>query len=87
MTYLCICITELNSDITFEFISESDREDSGNGLYYSRFAVGYMSDCADIDCGLSKNKLVKAYSECRLIDREQLGFLMFKEQLRMPKVV
>ena len=52
--YLGICISQLDCDVSFDLVFETDCVDSWNSLYDGRFPVGYMSYRSNIDRSLSE---------------------------------
>jgi hypothetical protein len=51
--YFGICISQLDCNISFDFVLETDCMDSRNGLYDGRLPVRHMSYRSDIDRSLS----------------------------------
>lgn len=45
MTHLCISITQLDCDISFQFIFKSDSMNSRYSFDYCRLSMGYMTNC------------------------------------------
>lgn len=45
MTHLCISITQLDCNISFQFIFKSDSMNSRYSFDYCRLSMGYMTNC------------------------------------------
>lgn len=64
-----ISLTQLDGDVSFEFILESNRMHTRDGLDHCRLAVRYMSNCANIDGGLTRNHLRRLWSQlCDILE-------------------
>lgn len=48
-TYLCVRVTQLDSNISLQLILESNGLYSGDGLDHCRLSMSYMSDSTDVD--------------------------------------
>jgi len=57
LVYLCVRITELDGDVALEFVLETDRLDTTDGLDDSTLSVSDVSNCADVDGGLAGDDL------------------------------
>ena len=52
-----IGISKFNSNVTFQFILETDRLYARDGLDDGGFTVGDVTDCSDVDGGLARDLL------------------------------
>jgi hypothetical protein len=46
-------LTELDGDISLQFVLETNCMDARDGFHDCRLSVSYMTNCADVNCGLS----------------------------------
>lgn len=52
---LDILLTKLDSDVSLEFVLESDSHHARDGLDHCRFAVRDMANSSEVDGGLPNN--------------------------------
>ena len=50
-----IGVSQLNGNVTFEFVLETNGLDSGNGLDDCGLSVSDVTDCSNVDGGLTRN--------------------------------
>lgn len=50
-------LTKLDCDIALQFIFKAHSLHAGDGFDHRRFTVGYMTDCANVDCCLARDYL------------------------------
>lgn len=52
-----VTFTQFNCNVAFEFIFETNGVNTRNCFHDSRFSVSYMTNCANINGGLTRNYL------------------------------
>jgi hypothetical protein len=50
-------LTELDGDVSLQLVLEANCVDARNGFHDRRLSVSYMTDCANVDCCLSRYHL------------------------------
>lgn len=48
-THLGVGVSQLDGNVSLQFVLEPDGLHSGDGLYDSRFTMGYVTDSTDVD--------------------------------------
>ena len=49
-------ISQLDGDVSFQFVLESDSHHPGQGTHHSGLSVGHMANSTDVDCCLKIEK-------------------------------
>lgn len=50
---IAFSLTQFDGNVPFQFVLETNSMHSRNGLNDRRFSMGYMTDGANVNCGLS----------------------------------
>lgn len=88
-------LTELDSNVTLEFILEANSVNAGDGFDDGGLSVSDMADCSNIDCSLSGYHLGRLWRQfCNILKKQiiffnsqisRLGFYRLKEFLKNRK--